>query len=98
MTGTLRQCLVNNSCPLFHVDRALINIWGVKSDPGVDTSHWFNLRCKLGMLYLHGEGLWVLCYMIGCHGPLNGVSWSHVPGQIEPGQELVLGLPFSNMR
>ena len=26
MTGTLRECLVNNSCPLFHVDRDLINI------------------------------------------------------------------------
>lgn len=36
--------------------------------------------------------------MTGCYGPLNGVSWSCVPGQIEPGQELVLLLPFSFMR
>ena len=30
-----------------------------------------------------------LCSMIGCHDPLDGVSWLHVSREVDPGRELV---------
>lgn len=37
-----------------------------------------------------------LCYETDCHCPLSGVSWLHVPEQVELGRELTPLLPFNS--
>ena len=49
---------------------------------------WLNIQ-SLSRYLISMENFRFLCYVANCHGPLIGVSCSCVPGQIEPGQELV---------
>lgn len=41
------------------------------------------------MLHLHGEGLQVLSLCAWFSWPLIGVLWLRIPGQVEPGWELI---------
>jgi hypothetical protein len=52
-------------------------------------THWLNTQ-GLSRYLISMENSRFSYYVTGCHGPLSGVSWSHAPGQVESGQELIL--------
>lgn len=52
--------------------------------------------CGLSRYRISMENSRCLCYMTDCHGPLGGVSWLHVPEQVELDKDLDLFLPFNS--
>jgi hypothetical protein len=43
-------------------------------------AHWLNIQGLSRFISMEYSRF--LCYVSGCHGPLNGVLWLCVPGQV----------------